>query len=160
MIHINSIDLFHWTNVISGRLWWCHSLRSHCCTGALVFQYWSQDDFRDKGDSSANGAYTVTADGSSGSSSLQISLKLLLRGSSRSPWSTSGRLIWNLASLPPFINTLALAASIELIVPLRVCAILGHFLNQCSACSKWQFDPQEEQKTVYLLKLLFSIMLF
>lgn len=106
MIHINSIDLFHWTNVISGRLWWCHSLRSHCCTGALVFQYWSQDDFRDKGDSTANGAYTVTADGSSGSSSLQISLKLLLRGSSRSPWSTSGRLIWNLASLPPFINTL------------------------------------------------------
>lgn len=39
-------------------------------------------------------------------SSLQISLKLLVLGSSRSPLSASGQLIWNLASLPPFINTL------------------------------------------------------
>lgn len=46
-------------------------------------------------------------------SSLQISLKLLLRGSSRSPWSTSGRLIWNLASPPPIYKHITLATNIE-----------------------------------------------
>lgn len=160
MIHINSIDLFYWTNIISGRLWWCHSLRSHCCTGALVFQYWSQDDFRDKGDSTANGAYTVTADGSSGSSSLQISLKLLPAWEQQISLVYFGSVNLEFGFTATIYKHITLAASIELIVPLRVCAILGHFLNQCSAYSKWQFDPQEEQKTVYLLKLLFSIMLF
>lgn len=39
-----------------------------CFCSQLVFQYWSQDGGRrDKGDSTANGAYAVTADGSSGS---------------------------------------------------------------------------------------------
>lgn len=58
-------------------------------------------------------------------SSLQISLKLLVRGSSRSPWSTLGWLIWKLASVPPFIDTLA--ANIELLAAFASVCNIGSF---------------------------------
>lgn len=58
-------------------------------------------------------------------SSLQISLKLLVCGSGSSRWSTLGRLIWKLASVPPFKGILA--TNIELLAAFANVCNIGSF---------------------------------
>ena len=82
-----------------------HCLLLHSLSFQILKLRWR---CRDKGDSTADGAYAVTAHRWFlwQPPESRFFLKLLVLESSRYPWSASGQLIWILASMPPFTGTL------------------------------------------------------
>lgn len=89
--------------------------------------------------------------------SLQISLKLLVRGSGRSPWSTLGGLIWKLAAVPAFTDTLA--ANIEPPAAFASVCSIGSF-PQSMVCFNGSLTGRSTDPHVFIKNVLyFSSML-